>query len=71
MLDQALNDGLIERHPLNKLVLSKLLNKKTIKSDWEVDPFDQDEIKPFSMKQMDKRAIYFNLLFLPDCVLQN
>ena len=45
MLDQALNDGLIERHPLNKLVLSKLLNKKTIKSDWEVDPFDQDEIK--------------------------
>lgn len=45
MLDQALNDGLIERHPLNKLVLSKLLNKKTIKSDWEVDPFDQDEIR--------------------------
>jgi integrase len=45
MLDQALNDGLIDRHPLNKLVLSKLLNKKTSKSNWEVDPFDQDEIR--------------------------
>jgi integrase len=44
-LDQALNDGLIEQNPLNKLVLSKLLNKKTIKSNWEVDPFDKDEIK--------------------------
>jgi integrase len=45
MLDQALNDGLIERNPLDKLVLSKLVNKDTGKSDWEVDPFDQDEIK--------------------------
>src|SRR3990167_4417156 len=43
VLDQALNDGIIERNPLDKLVLAKLLNKKTIKSDWEVDPFDQDE----------------------------
>lgn len=45
MLDQALNDGLIERNPLDRLVLSKLLNKKTSNSDWEVDPFDTDEIK--------------------------
>jgi len=45
MLDQALNDGVIERNPLDKLVLSKLINKKTSHSDWEVDPFDQDEIK--------------------------
>lgn len=45
MLDQALNDGIIERNPLDKLVLSKLINKKTSQSNWEVDPFDQDEIK--------------------------
>ncbi|HHS8321900.1 TPA: tyrosine-type recombinase/integrase [Legionella anisa] len=45
MLDQALNDGVIERNPLDKLVLSKLINKKTSKSNWEVDPFDLDEIK--------------------------
>jgi integrase len=45
MLDQALNDGVIDRNPLDKLVLSKLINKKTSHSDWEVDPFDQDEIK--------------------------
>lgn len=45
MLDQALNDGVIESNPLDKLVLSKLINKKTSHSNWEVDPFDQDEIK--------------------------
>ncbi len=45
MLDQALNDGLIEKNPLDKIVLSKLLNKETSKSDWEVDPFDKEEIK--------------------------
>jgi len=45
MLDQALNDGIIERNPLDRLVLSKLINKKTSHSNWEVDPFDQDEIK--------------------------
>ncbi|VEG91782.1 tyrosine-type recombinase/integrase [Legionella spiritensis] len=45
MLDQALNDGIIERNPLDKLVLSKLINKKTSQSNWEVDPFDEDEIK--------------------------
>ncbi|MCO1452397.1 Arm DNA-binding domain-containing protein [Legionella pneumophila] len=31
MLDQALNDGVIERNPLDKLVLSKLINKKLAK----------------------------------------
>ncbi|MDF1930752.1 tyrosine-type recombinase/integrase [Legionella pneumophila] len=36
--------GLLSVTP-DRLVLSKLLNKKTSKSDWEVDPFDQDEIK--------------------------
>ncbi|WP_115702545.1 tyrosine-type recombinase/integrase [Legionella sainthelensi] len=44
-LDQALNDGVIDRNPLDKLVLSKLINKSTSQSNWEVDPFDQDEIK--------------------------
>ncbi|MGX8726499.1 tyrosine-type recombinase/integrase [Legionella pneumophila] len=44
MLDQALNDGIIERNPLDRLVLSKLINKKTSQSNWEVDPFDRDEI---------------------------
>lgn len=43
-LDQALNDGLIDKNPLDRLVLSKLINKDTSKSDWEVDPFDREEI---------------------------
>lgn len=44
-LDQALNDGMITSNPLDRLVLSKLVDKKTRSSDWEVDPFNQEEIK--------------------------
>jgi integrase len=63
MLDQAVNDGILDRHPLNKLVLSKLLNKKTIKSDWEVDPFDQDEIKAILAASCDQVKHLFQFAF--------
>lgn len=45
MLDQALNDDIIEYHPFDKIVISKLVNKETRRSDWEVDPFDKEEIQ--------------------------
>lgn len=63
MLDQALNDGLIDRNPLDKLVLSKLLNKKTSKSAWEVDPFDQDEIKAILTVAPDQARNLFQFAF--------
>jgi integrase len=34
----------IARNPLERVVLSKLLNKDTIKSDYNPDPFNKDEI---------------------------
>jgi integrase len=63
VLDQALNDGLIERNPLDKLVLSKLLNKKTIKSDWEVDPFDRDEINAIVSSATEQTRNLFQFAF--------
>jgi integrase len=44
ILDEAVNDDHIERNPLSRVVLSKLLNKDTIKSNYMPDPFNRDEI---------------------------
>ncbi len=63
MLDQALNDGVIERNPLDKLVLSKLINKKTSQSNWEVDPFDQDEIKAILKEATGQARNLFQFAF--------
>lgn len=45
VLGDALNDGLIESNPLDRIDLSKLLAKTATKSDYDVDPFDMDEMK--------------------------
>ncbi len=63
MLDQALNDDVIERNPLDKIVLSKLVNKKTSKSDWEVDPFDRDEIKIILTEAIGQTRNLFQFAF--------
>ena len=44
IIDQALNDEHIKSNPLDKIVISKLLNKQTSKSDFKVDPFDRNEV---------------------------
>ena len=43
VLEQALNDDLIQRNPLGKVVLDKLVDKGQAESDYEVDPFDEIE----------------------------
>lgn len=63
MLDQALNDGVIEQNPLDKLVLSKLINKKTSQSDWEVDPFDKDEIRAILSEAVGQARNLFQFAF--------
>lgn len=63
MLDQALNDGLIERHPLSKLVIAKLVNKDTRDSDWEVDPFDQQEIQAILTEATGQARNLFQFAF--------
>ncbi|HEC29745.1 MAG TPA: hypothetical protein ENI65_09195 [Gammaproteobacteria bacterium] len=45
VLDQALNDDLIDRNPLDKIKVSKLVSRKQAKTDYMVDPFSNDEIK--------------------------
>ena len=45
VLGEALNDGMIEVNPLDRIDLSKLLAKHAIKSDYDVDPFDLAEMR--------------------------
>lgn len=45
VIEQALNDEIIKSNPLDKIVISKLLDKETIKSDFKVDPFNKEEIQ--------------------------
>lgn len=44
VLDEAINDDILQRNPLDRVKLAKVLNKKTIKSDYAPDPFDINEI---------------------------
>jgi integrase len=43
VLAEAVNDDILEQNPLDRVVLPKLLNKKT-KSQYTADPFNLDEI---------------------------
>lgn len=45
VIEQALNDEQIKTNPLDKIVNSKLLCKKTSRSNFKVDPFDKQEVK--------------------------
>jgi len=44
ILDQALNDDIIDRNPLDKIKVSKLVGRDQKKSDYVVDPFSEAEI---------------------------
>lgn len=44
VLDDAMNDGLIEFNPLDRVALKKLLTQTSEKSTYEVDPFSVEEI---------------------------
>ncbi|MBB5190083.1 integrase [Silvimonas terrae] len=43
VLDQAVNDDLITRNPLDRVVVAKLVSKENANSDYQVDPFDEIE----------------------------
>jgi len=45
VLSEAVNDDIIEKNPLDRIVLRKLLNKETSKTDYVPDPFDRKEIQ--------------------------
>ncbi|HAT1993768.1 site-specific integrase [Fluoribacter dumoffii] len=44
VIEQALVDQYIKENPLNSIIVDKLLNKETKKSDYKPDPFSVDEI---------------------------
>ncbi|CAJ48887.1 site-specific integrase [Bordetella avium] len=45
VLDDAVNDELLESSPLDRIALGKLIKQTSRKSDYEVDPFDMDEVQ--------------------------
>ncbi|WP_440588405.1 Arm DNA-binding domain-containing protein [Bordetella genomosp. 11] len=45
VLDDAVNDELLESNPLDRIALGKLIKQTAKKSDYEVDPFDVDEVE--------------------------
>lgn len=45
VLDQALNDDIIAKNPLDKIKVSKLVSRHQARTDYVVDPFTEDEIK--------------------------
>lgn len=45
VIETALVDEIIDKNPLDKIILTKLLDRKTSKSDYVVDPFDKKEIE--------------------------
>lgn len=44
VLDDAVNDDLIKFNPLDRVALKRLIKQTAKKSDYEVDPFDMDEV---------------------------
>lgn len=44
VLEDAMNDELIQANPLDRIALGKLIKQTARKSDYEVDPFDMDEV---------------------------
>jgi integrase len=53
VLDRALNDDVIERNPLDKIKVSKLVGRAQATTDYVVDPFSKKEIENFLQCAMD------------------
>lgn len=47
VLDEAVEDGVIETSPLDRMKLSKIIDQVAVKSDFEIDPFKPEERKAF------------------------
>lgn len=63
VLGDALNDGLIQANPLDRIDLAKLLAKTATKSDYDVDPFDMDEMKAILDAADDETRCLFQFAF--------
>jgi integrase len=59
----ALIDEIIDKNPLDHIILSKLVNKETSESDYEVDPFDKKEIEAILKTAKDQVKNLFQFAF--------
>ena len=64
IIEQALVDQYIKENPLNSIIIDRLLNKETKKSDYKPDPFSIDEVNSILNPRQDRFGFYFNLHFL-------
>ncbi len=62
VLDRALNDDIIDRNPLDKIKVSKLVDRNQAKTDYEVDPFTTTEINKVLQSALNYDPRICNLL---------
>ncbi|HAT2057349.1 TPA: tyrosine-type recombinase/integrase [Legionella pneumophila] len=63
VIEQALVDQYIKENPLNSIIVDKLLNKETKKSDYKPDPFSVDEINAILNKSEGQVRLLFQFAF--------
>ena len=63
IIDQALVDQYIKENPLNSIIVDKLLNKETKKSDYKPDPFSIDEINDILNTSEGQVRLLFQFAF--------
>lgn len=63
VIEQALVDQYIKENPLNSIIVDKLLNKETKKSDYKPDPFSIEEIKAILNTSEGQVRLLFQFAF--------
>ncbi|HAT2126383.1 TPA: site-specific integrase [Legionella pneumophila] len=63
VIEQALVDQYIKENPLNSIIVDKLLNKETKRSDYKPDPFSVDEIKAILNESEGQVRLLFQFAF--------
>jgi integrase len=63
VIEQALVDQHIKENPLNSIIVDKLLNKETKKSDYKPDPFGVDEINSILNASEGQVRLLFQFAF--------
>ena len=63
IIEQALVDQYIKENPLNSIIVDKLLNKETKKSDYKPDPFSVDEINAILQASEGQVRLLFQFAF--------
>lgn len=63
VIEQSLVDQYIKENPLNSIIVDKLLNKETKKSDYKPDPFSVDEINAILNTSEGQVRLLFQFAF--------